>query len=208
MVVFDKPAGLLVVPTPAQEKNTLAAIVNRQCPSSQNFGKLYPCHRLDRDTTGAIIFAKGARNQELIMNQFKKLTVKKKYIAFIHGKLNRPGGELKSYIRDREQKKYQKNSPAKLAVTRYNVIQVKRKFSVLEVLPVTGRTNQIRIQFSEIGHPLVGERKYAFARDYELRFRRPALHAARIEWQHPGTQHKIAAQAPWPQDMEEFLKKS
>ena len=106
-VVFDKPAGLLVVPTPAREKNTLATLANIQFKNSGSSEKLLPCHRLDRETSGVIIFAKGEKNQTLVMHQFKKMQVKKRYIAFIHGKLNRGSGELRSYIRDLDQKKYQ-----------------------------------------------------------------------------------------------------
>src|SRR3989338_3508365 len=173
-IAFDKPPGLLVVPTPKNETNTLVNIVNRhQGPQKQE--RLFPCHPLDRDTSGVILFAKGKRNQELMMEQFKKARVKKCYIAFVQGRLKRPAGELKSFIADQEQRKFQRHLRPKMAVTRYKVIQTGRVFSVLEVFPLTGRTNQIRIQFRDIGHPLLGERKYAFARDYELKFRRCAL---------------------------------
>jgi 23S rRNA pseudouridine1911/1915/1917 synthase len=73
---------------------------------------------------------------------------------------------------------------------------------------VTGRTNQIRIHFSETGHPLVGDRKFAFARDYTLKFRRTALHAASLGWTHPVSRKKVYVQSELPQDMMEFLKKN
>jgi len=77
---------------------------------------------------------------------------------------------------------------------------------VVKVEPITGRTNQIRIHFAKIGHPLVGEDKYAFRRDFELRFRRTALHALRLEWPSLDGGRMIRAQAPLPPDMADFLK--
>ena len=202
-VAFDKPAGLLVVATPKKEKHTLVDIVNAEIRPAQS-EKFYPCHRLDRETSGVILFAKGHRNEELMIKQFQNMAVKKKYIAFVQGKLKNRAGEIKSYIRDFEQRKFQKDTPAKLAITRYKVLEVRRRFSIVEVVPLTGRTNQIRIHFSEIHHPLVGERKYAFGRDFELRFRRAALHALELEWQHPVYRKKIVVTAPLPEDMENF----
>lgn len=203
-LVVDKPAGLLVVPTPQKEKNTLTDIVNAQCRTPQQ-ERIYPCHRLDRETSGVIIYAKGQRNQELLAEQFKHGRISKKYIAFVQGKLKHPAGEIKSYIRDREQEKFQKNAPAKFAITRYKVLEVRRRFSIVEVNPVTGRTNQIRIQFSEIKHPLVGERKYAFGKDFDLKFRRTALHAAEVEFINPVSKKKVSVTSPLPEDMEKFL---
>lgn len=207
-VVFDKPAGLLVIPTPKKEKRTLIEIANNQNRAKGNNFNLHPCHRLDCDTSGAIIFAKGKCAQKAMMEIFKRAEVVKKYIALVHGRLKREQAELRTYIQDFEQRKYQRRTPPKLAITRYKVFQLKKNFSILEVQPITGRTNQIRIQFSEIGHPLVGERKYALARDYLIKFRRPALHAASIQWQHPFMKRSICVESPLPQDLKEFLNKN
>jgi len=204
-VAFNKPAGLLVVPTPKQEKDTLVDIVNRQQRAIGSDPKLFPCHRLDRDTSGVILFAKGKKNQQVFMQQFKEGRVKKKYIAIVHGKLKQRAGEIKGFIRDWDQLKYQRHAPAKWALTRYKVLDVHKRFSVLEVIPLTGRTNQIRIHFSQIGHPLVGERKYAVAHDFTVKFRRTALHALELAWYHPLSKQLIRVQAPWPKDMKEFF---
>lgn len=207
-VVFDKPSGLLVIPTPKNERNTLVNIVNQRCDSSGAQARLHPCHRLDRDTSGVILFAKGKHPQKLMMEIFKKRAVFKKYIAFVHGRLDRRHGELRSCIEHLEQKKFRRRSTAKLSITRYKVIQEKKRFSIVEVQPVTGRTNQIRIQFSEIGHPLVGERKYALGRDYALKFRRVALHAQTLEWTHPVSRQKIKVTSQIPKDMEDFIARN
>lgn len=204
-MVFDKPAGVLVIPAPADERQTLMEIVNRQYASHQGW-KLHPCHRLDRETSGAIIFAKGKRYQQLMMGLFHKRAVIKKYITFVQGRLRHRQGELRSRIQDLEQRRFRARAAARLCVTRYRVITERKRFSIVEVFPVTGRTNQIRIQFAEIGHPLVGERKYALARDYTIRFRRVALHACALGWTHPTTHKRISVTSPLPKDMEDFIE--
>ena len=204
-IVFNKPAGLLVIPSPKKETDTLVHRVNKQLESSV---RLYPCHRLDRETSGIIVFAKGKHNQQLMMEAFKRRQVKKEYIAFIQGRITRKSGEIKSIIHNPFDQHFRKHSSGRLAISRYKVVEIRKHFSIVEVEPITGRTNQIRIQFKEMGHPLVGERKYAFARDYPLKFRRVALHAQVFECVQPVTQREIYISCRLPKDMQEFLGKN
>ncbi len=207
-VAFDKPSGMLVIPTPLKENHTLVRLVNLQQKENSSSGFLYPCHRLDRDTSGVILFAKGKKHQQVLMETFRQQKMKKIYLAFIHGVLKASEGELKGMIKDLDEQKFRKRSPPKMALTRYRVLETRKFFSVIEVFPLTGRTNQIRIQFSQIGHPLVGERKYAFARDFSLRFRRTALHAHQLQFQHPWEGKPVMITSPLPQDMEDFLERN
>ena len=208
VMVFDKPSGLLVIPTPENEQNTLVNIVNHQYAPKDHSWKLHPCHRLDRDTSGLIIFAKGKQVQQLMMDLFFKKLVKKHYMAFVQGRITKSVGQIRSNIRDLDQKKFRKYSQAQLAITHYKVVEAWKHFSVVSVEPVTGRTNQIRIQFAQIGHPLVGDRKYSIALDYRLKFRRTALHAQALEWIHPVTKQNIYVKTDLPEDMEVFLARN
>ena len=201
LVVFDKPSGMLVIPSPRKETNTLFHLVNVGMMSP----KLHPCHRLDRETSGAIIFAKGKQNQQLMMREFQRGAVQKKYVAFVRGHLPRPQGEINIPIKDFHQNKFQRHLRPKPATTRYRVLRIQKKFSVVEVTPLTGRTNQIRIHFSEIGHPLLGERIYAFGRDFDIKFRRLALHASEIKWRHPVTKQLVRVVSQLPADMDSFI---
>ncbi len=203
-IVFDKPSGLLVVPTPKKEENTLIHIVNFQKAQTKNNQKLHPCHRLDRDTSGVILFAKGKSNQQKMMDVFKDRAVKKTYIAFVHGQLSQKEGQIKHPIKSLDQKKYLMHSAPKPAITDYKVLAVGKGFSIVEVMPITGRSNQIRIHFNLLGHPLLGERKYAIARDYSIKFRRVALHAQRLEWVDIYTNTKVSVDSNLPNDMEVF----
>ena len=204
---FDKPAGLLAIPSPKREKHTLLSLVNAPLAASSQGGRLHPCHRLDRDTSGVILFAVGKKNQKIMMEEFRRRKVQKIYIAFIQGRLKIPSGEIKSRIRHFDSSRFHpphRRSVALRAITRYRVIETKKDFSILEVTPVTGRTNQIRIHFSQLGHPLVGERQYAFGKDYALKFRRTALHALSLSFLHPVFKREIRIHSPLPEDMEQF----
>ncbi len=204
-VAFYKPAGLLVIPTDKNEQWTVVSIVNQQSKSGL---KLFPAHRLDRDTSGVILFAKGKDNQQILMDAFKAKKVKKTYIAFVHGRLKESQGKISLPIKDFHQKKFQKNIPALSALTLYKVLEGRKEFSILEVNPITGRTNQIRIHLAKIGHPLVGEDKYAFRKDFALRFKRTALHAQELSWPHPVTGKMINVKALLAKDMTNFLEKN
>jgi RluA family pseudouridine synthase len=210
--VFNKPSGLLVIPTDKNEDHTLVNIVNKGrglSPGTQGDSPLhlYPAHRLDRDTSGAILFAKGKDCQQKLMQFFKDKQVNKTYVAFVHGRVAEPRGKIRIPIKDFHQRKFARHLPAQSALTHYEVKDYYKDFTAVKVMPITGRTNQIRIHFAKIGHPLVGEDKYAFRRDFALRFRRTALHALRLEWPQMAGGGMIKVEAPLAADMAEFLAK-
>jgi len=200
IIIANKPPGMLVIPTPKKETNTLTDLLNQELDSRGIVVNAYPCHRIDRDTSGLVIYAKGKSIQAQMMEQFKKRLVKKAYLAFCHGRVSKDFDTLKGYLYNRNKNRRE------LMITRFRVIERKKDFTVFEVEPITGRTNQIRIQFKEIGHPLVGESLYAFRKDFRLRFKRAALHAKAIEFNHPVTGKRIRSISPLPEDMATFLK--
>ncbi len=208
LIAFFKPANLLTVPTDkGKETQTLDGLANAQFaarPGAVEGVKLHPCHRLDRDTSGVILFAKGHRAEELMMELFRQKLVKKKYIAFVHGRLERVKGEIRSRL---EEDRFSKD-PDMISVTRYQLKQQRKRFAVVEVEPLTGRTNQIRIHFKQLGHPLVGENKFIFRKDMELRFKRTALHAFELNFKHPMTGVPVSITAPLSVDMHNFLDKN
>lgn len=194
LIVVNKPSGLLVTPTPKQERHTLTHLLNNLLCQRKSQVKVHICHRLDRETSGLIVYAKGKSNQQKIMEQFHKRQVRKRYIAFVHGHLKKDNGIIKYSLENRD------------ALTKYHILQCHpKRFSVVEVKPITGRTNQIRIHFKKLGYPLVGERKYAFGRDYALKFRRVALHASYLEFVHPVTGQVVLFHCDLPDDMKRLL---
>lgn len=182
-LVADKPSGLLTVPTPKNEERTLTSILN-----------LYPCHRLDRETSGLIIYAKNRGIQQKMMDEFRARRVKKTYIAFVRGRPDQGQGEVRNRIEGQE------------ALSRYKVIEKRKDFAILEINPLTGRTNQIRIHLQQIGHPILGESKYAFRRDFKIKAKRLMLHAAGLEFRHPVTGRQFGLRLDLPDDLKKFLR--
>ncbi|MCM8788110.1 MAG: RluA family pseudouridine synthase [Candidatus Omnitrophica bacterium] len=200
IIVLNKIAKILTQPSPKNEKFTLTLLLKEKLKK-----EVYPCHRLDRETTGLIIYAKDTNSQKLFMEDFKKRKIEKKYIAFVKGHLTKKEGFLKDYILDREGKLF--GEKPKIAETFYKVIKEYQHFSVLMLKPLTGRTNQLRIQLAKVGHPILGERKYAFGKDFEIKFKRLALHAYFLRFFHPITKKHIQIKIELPTDMKNFLNK-
>ena len=199
LIVVDKPSGMLVIPTPKKETNTLTDLLNKDLDRRGIEANAYPCHRLDRETSGLIIYSKGKSAQKILMEQFKNREVKKSYIAIVQGSVRKDSDTIKIDI-------YNKNKGrSESAITKYSVLERNGPFSVLKVEPLTGRTNQIRIHLQKIGHPIVGESVYAFRKDFKLKFKRVALHAAEIEFKHPITGEALEFESPLPKDMESLI---
>ena len=192
-MVVNKPAGLLTIPTPKNETRTLTSILNEDLEKRGLSYRLHPCHRLDRETSGLIIYAKGKSTQQDMMEVFHQRQVKKTYIAFVQGRVAKDEGQMQQSIEGQS------------AITKYRVIEKRKDFTVVEATPLTGRTNQIRIHFKQIGHPIVGETIYAFRRDFKLRFRRLCLHAKTLEFVHPATSKPVALSTELPEDLKGFL---
>ena len=193
LCIIDKPSGLLTIPDPGRQSLCVTDILNNALKEKQVSWRLHPCHRLDRETSGLLIYAKGKSVEQKMISAFRDRLVGKQYIAFVHGKLSPSQGAISSAIE------------GKSALTKYRVIQEKSNYSVVEISPVTGRTNQIRIHFKHIQHPLVGEDKFAYRKDFVLRAKRVCLHAQHLEFKHPQTAKMIVVKSSLPEDMQKFL---
>ena len=200
IIVVNKIAKILIQPSPKKEKITLTSVLCKELNQ-----KVFPCHRLDRETTGLIIYAKSSKMQEAVAQQFKEGQVEKKYIAFVKGSLDKRKGLLQDYIIDREGKIF--GEKPKIAKTIYRVLKQSRDFSQLELKPLTGRTNQLRIQLAKIGHPILGESKYAFRRDFKVKAKRLLLHAFYLRFVHPVSKEKVALSIDLAPDMKAFSQK-
>lgn len=197
IVVLNKIAKILVHPSSKNEKNTLTFLLREKLGEA-----VFPCHRLDRETSGLIIFARNRKIQNEIMNQFRVRGIEKRYLALVKGRLNKRSGFLRDYIIDQDGRKF--GEKPKEAKTLYSVLKEFDEFSMLELKPLTGRTNQLRIQLSKLGHPILGERKYAFRRDFKVDFNRLALHAFFLSFIHPVSRERVSLKIDLPQDMKKF----
>lgn len=195
LLIVDKPGGLLTIPTPKKEVRTLTSILNEDSRKRGCTCRLYPCHRLDRETSGLIVYAKGKSIQKKMMQEFWQRKIKKTYIAFVQARLSKDAGDIRYPIEGRN------------AVTKYKIIAKRNDFTVVEIIPLTGRTNQIRIHFRCLGHPLVGETKFAFRRDFKLKAKCLCLHAKKLEFVHPVTKKVISLEAALPPELKDFLNR-
>ncbi|MCX5716503.1 MAG: RluA family pseudouridine synthase [Candidatus Omnitrophica bacterium] len=195
LLILDKPEGLLVIPTPKAETHTLTGILNERLKKDNIPYRLHPCHRLDRDTSGLIIYAKGKSIQKKMMDGFRDKKIKKKYIAFVQGCPRISDGQITDRIEGRP------------AVTKYRILECRDDFSVVEASPVTGRTNQIRLHFKQLGNPILGDTRFVFRRHFKVKAKRLCLHAKSLEFIHPITGEKIFAESELPDKMCQMLER-
>jgi tRNA pseudouridine32 synthase/23S rRNA pseudouridine746 synthase/23S rRNA pseudouridine1911/1915/1917 synthase len=205
-IVIDKPAGLLTVGTETNKTKTayyvLTDYIRKGNPKSKN--RIFIVHRLDQWTSGVLIFAKSEEIKFRLQEQWKD--TQKKYLAIVHGKLNKKEGTITSYLAENKAfVVYSTKDPAKgkLSHTAYKVLKETKQFSLLEVNLLTGRKNQIRVHFADIGHPVAGDRKYGKADDG---LKRLALHAKSISFKHPTTGKQMTFESPTPSYFNNLLK--
>jgi 23S rRNA pseudouridine1911/1915/1917 synthase len=217
LVVVDKPAGMVVHPGAGHARGTLVnALLHHVKDLSGIGGELRPgiVHRLDRGTSGVLVVAKHDRSHEALSRQFHDREVEKEYIALVWGVVQ-AGRRIDAPI-GRDPKDRQKMSArarrARTAVTRITYAQHLRGVTLVRVAIATGRTHQIRVHLSEIGHPVVGDALYGGVRrrvpgDLRAvaRLQRPFLHAARLAFRHPGDGRRLEFTAPLPEDLQTVL---
>ncbi len=214
LMVINKPAGLLAVPL--ERKSALPSVLTYIEEHFHARGKRRPfvVHRIDRDTSGLVVFAKDPRAREALKDQFKRREPERVYWAVVYGHPDPPSGTWRDHlVWDQKaliQKETHPRDPlAKDAVCDYRVLESFRDASLIEVRLRTGRRNQIRIQARLRGHTLVGERRYVVGPDTlrTIAFERQALHARRLAFRHPVDGRVLEFEAPPPADFLALLER-
>jgi len=214
IVVIDKPAGVLAVPL---ERRGDARSVFDDLKSylrTRRKGRPLVVHRIDRDTSGLVLFAKDAASQGALKEQFKRHLPERVYQAIVYGRPQPASGTWRDrVVWDQKaliQKETHPRDPrGKDAICRYRVVEALRGAALVEIALVTGRRNQIRIQARLRGHTLVGEQRYIYGPDTlrTIAFPRQALHAARLAFKHPRDGREMRFEAPMPADMAGLIKR-
>jgi len=198
VVVVLKENGLLTVATERERETTAQAYLNVYLGQKKGEDRIHVVHRLDRETSGVLVFAKNAFSREQLKEQFAAHTVDRMYVAIIETEIDPPEGTFQSWLRERRDLKMvsgPEHPEAKFAVTHYRTAQTNHRFSMLEVTLETGRKNQIRAHLSEAGHPVVGDRMYGS----EINpLGRLGLHAKLLGFDHPVTGKHMEFTAPVP----------
>jgi len=206
VVVLDKPAGLPAVPIPGSRNpsawSLLAATLRR------NRQRCFVVHRIDRFTSGVLLFAKTEADRDRLVRQFLAHAPVRQYLAVVRGRPADREATLVHYFRRAgmvQELRTEADPQAARAELRYSVERPLRGASLVRVTLVTGLQNQIRAQFAAIGHPVVGDRKYHPAESSEKRIARVALHAAHLQFVHPRTGKTISIDSPPPRDFENLV---
>ncbi|HET7710683.1 MAG TPA: RluA family pseudouridine synthase, partial [Thermoanaerobaculia bacterium] len=196
LVVF-KSHGLLTVATEREREATVQAYLNRYLADKRG-QRVHVVHRLDRETSGILVFAKHLEAREMLKEQFAAHTVDRLYVAIIEGTMPEDSGTIRSHLRempDLRMKSVDSHPDAKLAVTHYETVVSNAAYSMLEVTLETGRKNQIRAHLSEAGHPILGDRLYGSEVNP---IERLALHARRLGFDHPASGKRMAFESAVP----------
>lgn len=205
VIVIDKPAGLLTMGTDRIKIHTAYYKLTDYVRSNDPAGKsrIFIVHRIDRDASGLVVFAKTERAKEVLQKNWKK--AEKKYYAIVEGIPKQAAGVIESYLtEDKFQRVYttRKSPKSKFSTTHYRILEPRGKYALLEVSLETGRKNQIRVHLADLGHPIIGDEKYGSKLNP---IRRLALHAFHLAFEHPVTGEKKIFTTPLP---ETFSKNS
>lgn len=211
VLVVDKPKGMVVHPAPGHYSGTLVNAIIFHCRDrlSGINGIMRPgiVHRIDRNTTGSLIVCKNDQSHRKIAEQLKDHTITRKYRAIVHGVIKQDTGTINAPIgRDpKERKKMAVNEiNGKHAITHYTVLQRFKEYTYIECQLETGRTHQIRVHMSSIGHPLLGDEVYCHRKE-EFCLEGQTLHAMTIGFVHPATEQYLEITAPLPEYFEHLL---
>ncbi|HET8773792.1 MAG TPA: RluA family pseudouridine synthase [Thermoanaerobaculia bacterium] len=197
VIVVLKAHGLLTVATERERETTAQAYLNGYL-KEKGGERIHVVHRIDRETSGVLLFAKSFAAREALKEKFAAHDVERVYIAVIEGALDPPRGTIRSHLRERKDLRMESvdaHPDAKLAVTHYRTIESNGRYSLLEIRLETGRKNQIRTHLAEAGHPVVGDRMYGSTVNPLGRL---GLHAKVLGFEHPRTGKKLVFTAPVP----------
>jgi 23S rRNA pseudouridine1911/1915/1917 synthase len=225
IIILNKPSGLVIHPAPGHRKGTLVhGLLQQGRDLSGIGGVLRPgiVHRLDKDTSGLMVVAKNDQVHISLSRQFKSGTVRKRYLALVHGIPRGESGEINLPIARHPKRRKEMAvllSRGKTSLTLWQKMEeLGNRFSLLSVSPKTGRTHQIRVHFSHLGHPIVGDPIYGYkknwwkknfplATDIVPQIKRQMLHAEGLGFIHPDSKQYCEFHAPMPDDMDHIINK-
>lgn len=208
LVVVEKMQGLLSVSAGHESGRTACAILNEYLKRSGHAnGRVHVVHRLDRDTSGLMMFAKDEKTQDTLRGNWHDLVYDRRYVAVVAGEMEKDEGTVTSWLTDR--KLYVHSSPTddggKYAITHFRTIKRANGYSLVELHLETGRKNQIRVHMQDLGHPVVGDGRYGLEGANPIN--RLALHAFKLCFLHPVTGGQMQFETPYPAEFKRLVLK-
>jgi 23S rRNA pseudouridine1911/1915/1917 synthase len=208
IIVIEKQPGLLSVGTDRQKERTAIHILSEYVRKGGHRGsRVYAVHRLDRDTSGIMMFAKDERTQHTLRENWHQMVTDRRYVAVVTGEMEKDAGTVVSWLTDRTL--YVHSSPTddggQRSVTHYRTIKRANGYSLVELSLETGRRNQIRVHMQELGHPLIGDGRYGMEDVNPIG--RLALHAFKLCFIHPVTGKEMQFETPYPPLFKNLFRK-
>lgn len=210
IILVNKPYGMPTHPSHNHQRDTLANALAHMCQVIGSPFVFRPVNRLDKDTSGLVLVAKNKLAAYRLSEAMREGKIHKSYLAVLCGNIVSPSGELINFMRRAEDSKMRReccneqNEGAMLALTKYKKIVSNDMFSLVLAAPITGRTHQLRLQFSAHGHPICGDTLYGYPYEH---IARQALHAFRLSFPHPITQKRLQFSVPLPDDMSHLCQR-
>lgn len=210
LIVVDKSAGTLTVPTDRSEDNTLVERVSVYLSHSRGKRQAWLVHRLDREVSGLVVFGKQEQVAARLIEQFKLRKPNRVYTAIVAGVVTGDEGTFHSHLatgKNLDRFVTRPSSETELAITHYRVIRRMSDTTLVEATLETGKRNQIRVQFADAGHPVLGDPRYKPEQAQHPRWirKRIALHAKTLGFEHPVTGEAMHIESPLPAAIEKFL---
>jgi 23S rRNA pseudouridine1911/1915/1917 synthase len=204
VIVIDKHAGVLSVATDSKEKFTAYTILYDHVKRKNPDGKIFIVHRLDRETSGLMMFSKSARVQKKLQENWNDIIRERVYVAAVQGVVDPPSGEISSYLRENNNMVVysSQHDDGKYAITHYETLKTNPLYSLLKMSLRTGRKNQIRVHLHDIGHPIVGDKKYGSVVNPISRL---CLHAQVLAFQHPVNGRELRFETSIPRKFHELF---
>lgn len=199
LIVVEKKEGLLSVSTEHQKERTAQHILNEYVKRSHRNNRIFVVHRLDRETSGIMMYAKDEKTQNTLRDNWHDIVTDRRYIAVVDGEMEKDSGIVQSWLIDHKlyvSSSPQENGEGKLAITHYKTIKRANGYSLVELKLETGRKNQIRVHMRELGHPVIGDAKYG--KEEINPIGRLALHAFKLCFYHPVTGEVMQFETPYP----------
>jgi len=198
ILIVDKPAGLLTIATATEKENTLYAELRARASRKQPPEKIFVVHRLDREASGLLVFAKTIEAKERLQDQFKDHSAGRRYLAVVEGRIPKDDFSIRSYLAENAAYRVystRKKEAGKLAITHVHVVKRSPKTTVIQVRLETGRKHQIRVHLAEAGFPILGDKVYG-SRSNPIR--RLALHGEYLSFRHPRTGKRVEFESKIP----------